>query len=313
MSEERARARFAPSTTGPAHPGTLLAALLCWLDARSQGAHLQLRLEDLDPERSQARWIDGMSADLAWLGIEFDSVVRQSDQSAAHGAALDRLAQEGLLYPCACSRADLRNAGQPSADGGWCYPGTCRGRTLPAEGWRTVDEPLRMRMPAGRLELGDESGLDLSQDVDAAFGDPVVRRRDGAAAYHLASVVDDGSAGVTRIVRGRDLATSTATQVRIQEALGLVTPSYRHHLVLLEERGQKLAKLHGSVSLEALRPHMNAQEVVGFLASASGLRPTAAPLLAQDLLDDFDWSRVAQADPLIRWDGQVLSVSPVEE
>ncbi len=300
--------RFAPSTTGRAHPGTLLAALLCWLDARSCGARLLLRLEDLDPERCRPELAAAMQEDLAWLGVDWDEVTVQSERRLRHEDALDRLATAGVLYPCSCSRAGLRARGQRTPDGGFRYPGTCRGRPLPEAGWRASAEPLRVRLPEGELPLADESGLDLSQDPAAAFGDPIVRRRDGGIAYHLATVVDDAEAGVTRVVRGRDLATATGTQVRLQGMLGLATPRYRHHLLLLEERGGKLAKLHGAVDTEALRPAMNAAALVGLLAHASGLRATEAPVTPRGLVAGFDWHRVGAADRTLDWDGTRLSL-----
>ena len=298
--------RFAPSTTGPAHPGTLLAALLCWLDARSRGARLVLRLEDLDPERCRPEWSRAMLEDLAWLGLDWDAVDRQSEAREDHEAALDRLATQGLLYPCHCSRRDLRSGGRAAPDGSVRYPGTCRGRPLPAGGWRTESSPLRVELPPGRIELTDESGLDLSQDPAEEMGDPVVRRRDGAVAYHLASVVDDAHAGVTRVVRGRDLATATATQVALQRLLTISRPGYRHHLLLLEERGGKLAKLHGAVGASELRRHYDAAQLCGVLAWAAGLREKWDPITPRALLPEFTWERVRDADRPMHWTGDSL-------
>jgi glutamyl-Q tRNA(Asp) synthetase len=313
--------RFAPSTTGPAHPGTLLAALLCWLDARSRGARVVLRLEDLDPERCRPEWSEAMREALAWLGLDWDGVVLQSSRSSDHGAALDALAARGLLYPCRCTRSELRaNAEQPLADGGkfraasrrraktigLAYPGTCRERALPSVGWRACDEPLRARLPGGDIELTDESGLDLSGDPGREPGDPIVRRRDGAIAYHLAGVVDDASEGVKRVVRGRDLAATTATQVALQRMLGIATPGYRHHLLLLERRGAKLAKLHGAVGYAELRVAYRAPALCGVLALAAGLRPTAEPVTARELLDGFAWSQVRDEDRVLHWTGTQL-------
>jgi glutamyl-tRNA synthetase/glutamyl-Q tRNA(Asp) synthetase len=291
--------RFAPSSTGPAHPGTLLAGLLCWLDARSRGARVLLRIEDLDPQRSRPAFSAALQRDLAWLGLDWDSVEEQHAAHAGHEAALDALADRGLLYPCRCSRADI---GAPR------YPGTCRGRALPAGGWRASDEALRVALPEGEILLRDESGADLSQDPAKRSGDPVVRRRDGAVAYQLAGVVDDARAGVTRIVRGRDLADSTALQVRLQRLLGLPTPSYRHHLLLLEERGAKLAKLHGAVGAEALRRVYSGDALCGVLAHAAGLLRAPAPIAPQALLPDFSWERVAREDRVMRWTGEQLEL-----
>jgi glutamyl/glutaminyl-tRNA synthetase len=299
--------RFAPSTTGPAHPGTLLAALLCWLDARSRGSRLVLRLEDLDPERCRPAWSDGMVEALAWLGLDWDESVAQSSRAANHDAALDRLADLGRLYPCRCSRSDLRTgAKRPLAEGGFAYPGTCRERSLPRTGWRSAREPLRARLPEDWIELADESGSDLSGDPSREPGDPIVRRRDGAIAYHLAGVVDDGAAAVTRVVRGRDLAATTATQVALQQLLGIPTPTYRHHLLLLERRGEKLAKLHGAVGFPDLRAAYSAAALCGVLARAAGLRARDEPVTPRDLLSEFAWSRVGSGDRVLDWTGGEL-------
>lgn len=303
--------RFAPSTTGPAHPGTLLAALLCWLDARSRGAQVVLRLEDLDPQRCRPEWDVAMRRDLAWLGLQWDGCVRQSEGPAGEGhvRALDELAARGLLYPCRCSRAEIRAAGRPAPDGGTAYTNRCRDRPLPPAsegGWRRCREPLRVRLPEGAIALRDESGLDLGGDPARAFGDPVVRRRDGAVAYHLASVVDDAAAGVTRVVRGRDLAPSSVLQVALQRLLGLGTPAYRHHLLLLEERGGKLAKLHGAVGADVLRTRYDGPGLCGLLAHVAGLRPDAAPVSPAELVPGFGWERVAARDRVLRWSGTAL-------
>lgn len=298
--------RFAPSTTGPAHPGTLLAALLCWLDARTLGATLRLRLEDLDPERSRLEWREAMVRDLAWLGLDFDAVDLQTEARETHESALDRLAELGRLYPCRCTRSALRERGLPTAEGGIRYPGTCRSRPLPDGGWRETREPLRVALPTDPLPLRDEGGEPLDPDPGAAMGDPIVRRRDGSVAYQLAGVVDDARIGVTRIVRGRDLASSTAAQVALQHLLDLPQPDYRHHLLLLEERGEKLAKLHGAVDAASLRQHYDSAALCGVLSHAAGLRERPTPVLPAALLDGFDWERVTRRDRVMRWTGERL-------
>jgi len=301
-----ARGRFAPTTSGPAHPGTLVAGLLAWLDARSRGARLLLRLEDIDPERCTEAHAVAMRAALAWLRLDWDEEVLQSASRPAHEAALDRLAAGGLLYPCTCSRSEIARAGTPAADGGWRYTGRCRELELPGGGWRAVEGAVRLRLPAGRVALRDESGLDLSQDPLVEMGDPVLLRRDGAIAYHLAVVVDDAAASITRIVRGRDLASSTATQVALQRALGLPTPAYRHHFLFLEESGEKLAKLHGAVGYRELASVNSGEALCGLLAELAGLRPDASPTTPRALLADFDWARVRRDDRVLRWNGRAL-------
>lgn len=290
--------RFAPSTTGEAHPGTLLAALLVWLDARARRGTAILRLEDLDRTRHVGgeRLIDA----LAWLGLDWDRTIVQSDRGVLHDAALDRLAAAGRLYPCTCSRADRT---RPAPDGGRAYDNTCRSRELPAGGWRAAhDVSLRARLPDDRVELVDDGGLDLSQTPAREMGDPIVRRRDGVIAYQLAVVVDDADAGITDVVRGHDIAPSTATQVLLQRLLGYSMPRYRHHFLLLEPHGEKLAKLHGSIPFSQLRARHTGPELLELLARVAG-QPSADPAR-------FEWTRVPRQDVVARWhDGLVFGAS----
>jgi glutamyl-Q tRNA(Asp) synthetase len=309
------RSRFAPTTSGPAHPGTLVAALLCWLDARSRGAIIGLRLEDIDPTRCTPQSARELCDALAWFGLDWDDESRQSDHRHAHERALDRLATRHELYPCDCSRSEIKRAGLRADDGGYRYPGSCRERPLPTSGWRDCDSALRFRLEPGWVAPSDESELDLAQDPAAAMGDPVLRRRDGAVAYQLAVVVDDAEQAVTRIVRGRDLASSTAIQVMLQRALGLATPEYRHHLLLLEEHGDKFAKMHGAVGWRELHEHYSPERLCGFLAQVVGLTESAAETTPSELVADFDWGWVKSDDALIRWrDGELscLGYRPAE-
>ena len=302
--------RFAPSTTGEAHPGTLLAGLLVWLDARARGGRAVLRLEDLDVTRTRAVWADQMIEACAWLGLAWDGVVVQSARRAAHEAALDVLAAHGRLYPCTCSRA-ARAGGRRAPDGSWAYDNVCRGRALPAGGWRASLDAIRVQLDDDRIELRDDGGLDLSQAPARELGDPVVRRRDGVIAYQLAVVVDDHDAGITDVIRGRDIAPSTATQVMLQRLLGLATPRYRHHFLLLEPGAGKLAKLHGSIPFSELRARHDGPGLCGVLAHAAGLA-SGAPCTPDELVAGFDWRRVPTRDRVARWtaDGLVIDDAP---
>lgn len=308
MADSVPATRFAPSTTGPAHPGTLLSALLVWLDGRSRGARIDLRLEDLDPERSTIARSRSMEAELRWFGLDWDAVFRQSAFGARHGQALDQLAAAGRLYPCDCSRSRLAALGRRAPDGGWVYDNRCRGRELPAAGWRSVAGAVRLQLPDEPVAAVDEGGLDLSQQPSLDMGDPVVRRRDGAVAYQLAAVVDDLAGGYGRVIRGRDLAASAATQVQIHGLLGAVPPVYRHHLLLLEPRGDKLAKLHGAVGVPELARHLGAPALCGQLAHAVGLQSEPKPCRPADLLSAFAWERVAVRDLVLRWDAGRLTI-----
>jgi glutamyl-tRNA synthetase/glutamyl-Q tRNA(Asp) synthetase len=298
--------RFAPSTTGEAHPGTLLSALLVWLDARARRGRAVLRLEDIDRTRVKQAWADQLVGALAWLGLDWDETVVQSARTPRHEAALDQLAAAGRLYPCTCTRA-MRT--RPAPDGGFAYDNTCRDRALPAGGWRAVDGPVRARLPDDHIALVDALGVDLSQTPARDMGDPVVRRRDGAIAYHLAVVVDDADAGVTDVVRGRDIAPSTATQIMLQRLLALPTPAYRHHFLLLEPAASggnvKLAKLHGSIPFAPLRARYTPAELCRVLAAAANL----AGDTPRELVVQFDWARVPRDDRVARWDGHDLAIT----
>jgi len=288
--------RFAPSTTGEAHPGTLLSALLVWLDARARGGRVVLRLEDLDTTRIKAQWAEQLQEACAWLGLDWDGVVVQSDRLAAHEAALDTLARQGRLYPCRCSRAE-RMRGRRAPDGGWAYDNLCRARQLPAGGWRDAPDAIRVRLPDDRVELVDDGGLDLSQAPARDMGDPVVRRRDGVIAYQLAVVVDDADAQISDVIRGRDIAPSTATQILLQRLLGLATPRYRHHFLLLETHGGgKLAKLHASLPFSELRTRFDGPAFCGTLAHVAGLLDRPVACTPRELLATFDWARVRTDD-----------------
>lgn len=280
--------RFAPSATGRAHPGTLLAGLLAWLDARQRRARFVLRLEDLDPQRCTPELVQGLQADLAWFGLDFDAVEIQSQHHARHAAALDQLAALDVLYPCSLSRSDLQSLGRRAPDGSWASDHRDRGRALPEGGWRACNEPLRVRLP-GNLP------------------DPVVRRRDGAVAYQLAVVVDDAAIGVTHIVRGRDIEPSTGTQQALQRLLGLPTPTYHHHALLQEADGSgKLSKFHGAVAVPELQRRYRPDDLCGFLAWCCGLSAAPHALRPQDLLATFDWVRVTTDDCAVHWDGTRL-------
>ena len=303
--------RFAPSTTGRVHPGTLIAGLLCWLDARSSGARVVLRLEDLDRERTKAGYVDELERDLEWFGLGWDSSSLQSENCDRYETALDRLIGDGRVYCCDCSRTEIRGSGRPAPDGGYRYPGTCRSNTVTSGQWREVDGPLRLRLDSGEIALRDESGLDLSGDAARLFGDPILRRRDGAYSYHFASVLDDSEIAVDRVVRGRDLASSTILQVALQREFMLQTPSYRHHCLFLERAGDKLSKLHGAVDVDALREKYDSSELCGLLASFVGLVPAGTVCRPIDLVDEFDWNRVCLEDVELKWDvGEGLQLRP---
>jgi glutamyl-tRNA synthetase len=246
--------RFAPSPTGPLHLGNLRTALLAWLFARSAGARFLVRVEDLDPGRSRREHEAGQLADLAALGLDWDGpVVRQSQRRERHRAALARLRAAGRVYPCWCTRAEIREAASAAHGAGGvgsegAYPGTCR-RLSAVE--RTERERSG-RAPALRLDAGGERVAfadRLHGQVAGVVDDLVLWRNDDTPAYNLAVVVDDADQGVGEVVRGDDLLETTPRQLLVQRLLGLPQPAYAHVPLLLGPDGARLAKRHGAVTL----------------------------------------------------------------
>ena len=249
-------------------------------------------MEDVDTARTRSSLGDQQLRDLAALGLESDEpVLWQSRRHGAYQAALQGLFHEGRLYPCVCTRKDL--AGLASAphgeDGLRAYPGTCRHRPLPF----LRPDALRFRLPEGTVAWEDLLLGPQEDDPRILTGDPLLHRRDGCYAYHLAVVVDDGAQGVTEVVRGLDLCGVTATQVRLQEALGLPRPAYAHLGMVVGPDGRRLGKRDGALGL-ALLAHkgIGAQQVLGWLGWSLGCldRPEAARL--EDLVPRFRWSGV---------------------
>lgn len=253
--------RFAPSPTGPLHLGHAYSAMLAQDMARAAGGTFLLRIEDLDAARCRPEWEAAIFDDLRWLGLDWPRpVMRQSARAPAYAAALTALAKRGLVYPCSCTRGDIRAAlsapqegAPPLGPDGPVYPGTCRGRPMsdqrPGDALR-LDMGRAVAMVDPKVLTHDETGtqepgrrLVAPDQLAAGVGDIVLGRRDtGAASYHLAVVVDDAAQGVTHVVRGEDLAEATAIHVLLQALLDLPTPVYHHHRLIRDAAGKRLAK-----------------------------------------------------------------------
>ena len=260
--------RFAPSPNGALHLGHAYSALMNERLAAQLGGRLILRIEDLDRTRCKAQFEAAIIADLAWLGLRFPVPPRrQREHGDDYAAALARLDERGLVYPCFCSRSEIVRAsnGRRDPEGAPLYPGTCRAlssaeaRDRLARGDKAA---FRLNMPraldaapAGLWWIEYREGAIPSQHpaTPEAWGDVVLKGRDLAASYHLAVVVDDALQGVTDIARGRDLLAATAVHRLLQALLGLAAPRYRHHRLVLDESGAKLSKSRQSVSLDELR------------------------------------------------------------
>ena len=268
--------RFAPSPTGPLHLGHALSAYIAWHAARRAGGRFLLRIEDLDQGRVRPAWTDGITRDLAWLGLSWDGpVLHQSGRLHAYRVALDDLATRRLTYVCTCTRRDIAEAAsapqEGAADGpdGPVYPGICRGRFRPSDGPHAVRLDMAATIDAlgGAAAVGALAFTELDRGpggetgtvrLSAArlledCGDIVLQRRDGAPAYHLSVVVDDAHQGVTHVSRGRDLFPATPVHRLLQALLGLPTPLYRHHRLVRDEAGRRLAKRDDVRAIAAYR------------------------------------------------------------
>jgi glutamyl-Q tRNA(Asp) synthetase len=259
--------RFAPSPNGALHLGHAYSALLNERIAAETKGRLLLRIEDLDRTRCKAQYEAAIIDDLAWLGLRFEAPPRrQSEHGDDYAAALACLDDQGLVYPCFCSRSDVARAsgGRRDPDGAPLYAGTCRsleaaeGRARLARGERAVFR-LDMRraldaapQPLVWSEYGEGAVATERTAEPAVWGDVVLRGRDLAASYHLAVVVDDARQRVSDVVRGRDLLAATAVHRLMQELLGLPAPRYRHHRLVLDASGAKLSKSRQSSSLAEL-------------------------------------------------------------
>lgn len=259
--------RFAPSPTGPLHLGHAYSAILAHDMARAAGGRFLLRIEDTDLERSKPEWKAAILSDLLWLGLHPDGeVLEQSTKIAEYSRRLEVLSNAGLLYPCSCSRGDIRAAlgapqeGVPQA----VYPGTCRHRPMTGNlsgcALRLDLTAALTRLDPSRLRFQDtgpaHEGWHII-DPDAArrrIGDVVLsRKEDGIVAYFLASALDDADQGITHVIRGEDLFDFTPVQVILQVLLGLPTPVYHHHSLIRDDQGKRLAKRDDARALSKYR------------------------------------------------------------
>lgn len=276
------RTRFAPSPTGDLHLGGAWTALASWVVARREpGGVNVLRVEDLDPPRVVAGSEARIEEDLRWLGLTWEEEApRQSERSAAYEAAIATLAAAGLVYPCDCSRAEIaRAASAPHAGEETVYPGTCRD----ADPARPMKRPpaLRVRVPDAVIAYDDGAVGRVEQNLARAVGDFVLRRGDGVFAYQLAVVVDDAAQGITDVVRGADLVSSTPRQIWLARALGLAVPRFTHVALVVASDGTRLEKRTRGAAVRELREAaVPADVLLGELAFGLGLTRERKPATA---------------------------------
>lgn len=318
------RGRLAPSPTGFLHLGNAWAFWVAWLGSRAEGGEIVLRFEDIDLARSRNDYSEALVRDLGWLGLDWDygpggkhgekigepgengtpGLFYQSRRGWVYENALAFLDGKGLVYPCYCTRKELRDiAGAPHVDdAGAPYPGTCRTLT---------DAERKEREAAGRRSalrlLCPEKGEWICEDavmgrrgltLTECGGDFALRRSDGVYAYQLAVVVDDIMMGVNRVVRGSDILVSTPRQMYLYSLFGVAPPRYAHLPLVTDESGERLAKRHASLTLGSLREAgVLPQTVLGWLAFASGLRERFSPLTAREGLAGFSFCAI-RPEPL---------------
>ncbi len=303
------RGRFAPSPSGRMHLGNLFCALLSYLSVKSRGGEWILRIEDLDTARCRPDYARQVEEDLRWLGLAWDeggsaggpdAPYFQSQRTALYEAALARLRGMGLVYPCFCTRAQLHAASAPHReDGLTVYPGTCRGLTPEDIARREAagrKGALRLRVPEETVTFTDGHLGEVTEYLPTDCGDFLLRRSDGLFAYQLAVVVDDAAMGVTEVVRGADLLSSTPRQLLLYELLGWEAPEFYHFPLLLSPDGRRLSKRDGDLGLGALRERYTPEEIIGKLAYLAGQNPGGGPRTPEALAEDFHWDAVPRRD-----------------
>lgn len=273
--------RFAPSPTGYLHLGHVVNAIYTWGVARALGGRVLLRIEDHDRIRSRPAFTEALLDDLEWLGFTPDEgrtpLVRQSDRTDIYRAALDALRRQQHVFACDCSRSDI---------GGERYSGRCRARRLPD----TPGRGIRVQLDPVRILADDLLAGTLEQLPSEQCGDLLIKDRDGHWTYQFAVTVDDLHDGVTLVIRGADLESSTGRQVLLARMLGRVRPPiFLHHPLIVDARGQKLSKSAGDTGVRELRARgMSAPELIGYAASAVGLIPVPRPIDAASVTALFD-------------------------
>ncbi len=286
--------RFAPTPSGRMHLGNVFAALLSYLSVKSKGGDWILRMEDLDTQRTSAEFARLLREDLQWLGLHWDEETQpQSARSAVYDRYFEALREQGLLYPCYCTRSQLHSVNAPHlSDGTYVYAGTCRSLTEAQRAAQKRTPSWRVMVPDREFFLRDAVQGDYRENLRTDCGDFVVRRADGVYVYQLAVTVDDGEAGVTEVVRGWDLLGSAPRQMYLQELFGFDHPEYAHIPMLMAPEGRRLSKRDRDLDMGALRQRLRPEALIGVLAQAAGITETAEPISAQELATIFDWTKV---------------------
>jgi glutamyl-Q tRNA(Asp) synthetase len=289
------RGRFAPSPSGPLHFGSLVAAMGSYLDARSRQGNWLIRIENIDPPREVSGASGRILRTLEALGFEWDEpVLYQSTRHAAYLDAISDLRNMALLYECCCSRSEIQERGRVGSEG-VIYPGTCRTRVKPPSA-KGSGKRHALRLVTHDQTVSFTDGIQgaLSQNIVREIGDFIIKRADGHFAYQLAVVVDDAHQGITDVVRGADLLTSTPRQIYLQRLLGLSTPSYKHLPLVTDKSGRKLSKQHRSDPINAAAP------VLALLAALKFLNQPLPPETPGTVAEFWNWA-------IARWNHSLIN------
>lgn len=304
--------RFAPTPSGRMHLGNLFSALIAWLSVRAAGGRIVLRMEDLDQKRCKEGYMLQMEEDLLFLGLNWDEggnlggahgPYEQHERTRIYQAQLEKLEKLGLVYPCFCTRAELHAAEAPHvSDSETIYSGRCRVFSSDE-----IKERSQRRTPALRLLVPQEiiSFTDghygrVCQNLAEECGDFIIRRSDGVFAYQLAVVADDAAMGITQVVRGRDLLSSTPRQLYLYRLLGLEPPQFYHVPLLLSSDGRRLSKRERDLSLDQLTKRgFTAQDLIGRLAFLAGLLDRPERAAPHELIGLFTWDKVPVKDIIL--------------
>lgn len=310
MTSNHIRGRFAPSPSGRLHLGNLLSSLLAWLDVKSLGGEMLFRLEDLDPDRSHREYSKWMADDLDWLGLNWDlgwmpngnEAYAQSNRSALYSAAFRNFEEQGLVYPCFCSRAQRLAASAP-------HPGElreCGCGCMKLEPHQIMENLQNGRKPSYKIHVPDrtilfQDGHYGQQEFHLISGqdDFIVRRADGVFAYQFAVSYDDAVMGVSRVVRGNDLLDSSPKQIWLIQQLGYEPPFYCHAPLLVVDDGRKMSKRNGDLSMEQLRKSHTPEQLCGQLAYLAGILARPEPCTPKDLISVFDWALVPKENVVL--------------
>lgn len=299
--------RYAPSPSGVMHLGNLAACLLAWLDIRKLGGRLIFRMEDLDPERSSAEFAQNIASALTRLGLNWDegypdAGYSQGERTALYEDVFGQLLKKDMLYPCYCSRSERLAASAPHPGEQRTDPG-CKCRHFSAA--QRCELEAAGRRPAWKIKVPDKT-INFTDGHYGSFsenlaesGDFIIKRSDGVFAYQLAVSFDDMDMGIDRVVRGRDLLSSTARQIWLISELGGTAPQYCHAPLLVTDGSRKLSKRFGDLNTDLLLERYSPEELLGYIAGLLGISDGSAES-ADKLLEHFSWDSVAKDDIIIK-------------